>query len=182
MNRRIILCCGLGTTGKSFWAERLFKHYESDRTHLVDLDEVRIANWGRERQLTDEEHLFKNEILRLEVKKKFLIHQARIVVVNATMLTVERHQRPFVQMAREIGAEIAAVLFTCSFETSKRRIEVRSMEPVLSDVVSVSVFEHGRKQFEPPVLYPFIQIDTSDESALADERRWQEILEFLERE
>ena len=177
--KRIILCCGLSAAGKSDWAKRLCEHFRF--CDYVDLDEVRVFNWGAERSLTSAEHLFKNEIMRLEVKKQFIIQGAELVIVNAVMLTVENHQKPFLEMAAAVGAEIKAVWFTCDLATVERRLGFRKQHPSVSpsDIMDMADFERARVQFEAPALYPWVKIDTSDESPEADEQRWEQILQFL---
>lgn len=193
MDRTVILVCGLGTTGKSYWTKMIAAFLNDMKPQIVDLDEVRTANWGQQ-HLSDIEHVFKNELTRMEVKKKFVIDKARVVILNMTMLTEEKHQKPFVEMLEDtsrvlgeiegepVKIKIKAIWMDCDYKTTVRRIERKRQDPDnISDVIDVSVFENGRRQFEPPgKYYPFIKIDTSDESPEATIQRAKEIFEFIQ--
>ena len=180
MQRRILICCGITTGGKSYWQEKIREALDLPRNYGVDLDEVRVENFGRERRLTDEEHLFKNELVRIEVKKRFIIDKAETVIVGAVMLTIRNHQLPMVEMAESLEAKIYGLWFVCSSEASEQRLAARRSDPnTLCDVTTMEGLEKGAKRFEPPALYPFIQIDTSDESPEADAERLRQIFEFI---
>ena len=112
--RRVIICSGITTSGKSFWRRKLKEALGLADRFVVDFDAVRVAHWGRERRLTPEEHLFKNELARMEVKKRFIIDEAETVLLEAVMLTVEQHQRPMVIVATELQVRILGLWFTCS--------------------------------------------------------------------
>ncbi|OGN02472.1 MAG: hypothetical protein A2655_01985 [Candidatus Yanofskybacteria bacterium RIFCSPHIGHO2_01_FULL_43_42] len=208
MGKKLILVCGLGTTGKSYWSNIIMALLAPSNPVLIDLDEVRNRYWGdRALTLSDEEHIYKNKLTRQEVQRAFIVDRANVVIVNMTMLTKEGHQKPFMQMIQEteeilIRIEVESALknlrivpavvtpinvralwMDCDLEATRRRLQARqsSHSVVASDVLDIKVFEHGRKRFEPPdgEYYPYLRVDTSDESPEADRKRLVEIFDFV---
>lgn len=195
MNHKIILFCGVAATGKSYWAEKVREALISENPAFVDLDEVRVANWGKEHVLTDVEHLLKNEIARLEVKKELIIKRAKLIIFVATMLTENDHQKPFVEMVRETEnllekisgsremIDIRAIWFDCDKETAEKRIKERGINLLLSlsNVTNIKKWEYDKSRFEPPIgkYYPVLKIDTSLNSGISDTEKLNNIMVFL---
>lgn len=201
MKKKVFLFCGLGTTGKSYWTNRVLKRVSNQRNIIVvDLDQVRIQNWGNHK-LSDAEHLFKNKLALIEVQKAFVVQKAETVILNMTMLTQKKHQVPFIKMLQETqeilgkikngtasnptkySIEILALWMDCNFAATKRRIRARQINlgDTVSNVVDVAVFERDKARFEPPDgnLYPYIRVNTSNESRQADLKRQKRIFKFL---
>jgi hypothetical protein len=209
--RSLILFCGLGTSGKDYWAEKVMGWFAADFPHcktvFVGISQARRQYWGKSEEMTDADHLLKNEITLLEVKKQFVIFGADVVVLNMTMLTAA-HQIPFTRVLHETEVllgrkhretlarsqkrsieEIPFVPFkiafrafwmTCDYEATVRRIEARQKgERPGGGLVTLSEFKKGQERFEPPAYYPYVKIDTSDESAEADARRETIIREYI---
>lgn len=192
MRRRIILLCGIGTTGKSHWSKILMAFLANENPVFVDLDEVRIKYWG-DRILSDEEHLLKNSLARMEVMQQF-VENAGTVIFNATTLTEKYHQIPLIETAQNterilgvlknkpITIDVRAIWFDCSDEMSAVRLARRQNSDTSSNVTNNAVLERDKIRFQPPgKYYPYIKIDTSDESAQADIDRFNQIIEFIKR-
>ncbi len=169
MSRRIILCSGVTASGKSFWGKYIHQLLDLPPQALIDGDQVRVDHFGRDHVLTDAEHLQKNALIRETIRLRLTHGQLTTVVATLPMLTVENHQRPFVELAGELGAEIKAIWFQCERSVAIRRSIARQADPdTICDVKDQAGYEKCARLFEPPQLYPYITIDTSDESAQAD--------------
>ncbi len=190
--KHLYLLSGLGTSGKDYWAQRILAWYKEERPELitafVGISQARLKYWGKSAGMTDADHLLKNEITLTDVAVEFMAKNTDVVVLNMTMLTVLQHQVPFMAMLNktrallalkerelrhrfpgrtpeEAGIELRAMVFTCDFETTKRRIEARNRgENKSGGILDIAEFEKGRKAFELPALYEAITVDTSDES------------------
>lgn len=204
--KKIVLFCGLGTSGKDFWAEKVLGWYKSEYPNLrvvfIGISQARKQYWGKSEDMTDADHLLKNEITLLEIKKQFIVHGADVVVANMTMLTQNAHQLlPFIRMvsetellmsrksreqrARQSGQTLEMIEFervnidlcvfwmVCKESISLVRLAKRMKEINQGGgLITVSEFRKGQQGFEPPGnYYPYLKIDTSDESSGADVRR-----------
>ena len=206
--RKLILVCGLSATGKSRGADYVMNLFPREDPRFFDMDEVREKTWGeRAKNLTSEEHRFKNKLTRNEVQKAFVLG-ARIVVLNMVMPSKNSHQKPFVEMVREtermlsqieferevggwdpgphpdaykITIDVRALWFDCDQETARKRLEERAKNPHVSDLTDIKIWLRNKATFEPPdgENYPFIRVDTTDESVDAEQRRQTAIKDFV---
>lgn len=180
MKRRIVLCSGLMCSGKSYWQEKIRMALGLAPKFVIEQDEVRVQNWGRERKLTAQERALSFKLVRVEVEKRFIIDDALTVIVGAVMPTVERHQVPMVLLAQELSARVYGLWFVCNREVLQCRLAVKQRDPkTICDITTMDEVDYWAERFEPPQRYPFLKVDTSDESPEADAVRLQQILEFI---
>ena len=211
--KQVVLFCGLGTSGKDFWANKVAEIYRSERPSqkvvFIGISQARKQYWGKSEDMTDADHLLKNEITLLEIKKQFIINGVDVVIANMTMLTQSAHQLPFMRMisetellmcrklreqkARQSRIPLEAIEFklvninlsvfwmTCDEATSIKRLTSRKgLDQTGGGLVTISEFRKGQHGFEPPGnYYPFVKIDTSDESPQADFAREQVIRSYI---
>ena len=177
--RRIILFCGLGTSGKDFWAQRVLKQL-AFKSVFVGIAQARRTYWGASEQMTDADHLLKNEITLLEVKKQFVIwSMVRATEVLLAQKAAELAKRSGVAVETQSIA-VRAVWMMCDHETTLRRLQARQAGANPDGgLLTLSEFEKGKTRFQEPVLYPSIQIDTSDERVEADVKRENVIMQFV---
>ncbi len=213
MVRNVNIISGLTLSGKSRLLSQLTQHPEFRDAAVVSMDEVRMRYWGSrggggKNDLTPTEKIYRNKLVRDEIRNLLVTSDVPSVLVEVPMLTREHHQKPMVAMigeAREYvlvielekagisekessepsDVSLNVVLVYCDVSTAKRRLEWRQRETAgISDVQDIGFFLRIALQFELPSedIYLPLPIDTSNEGSLAEISRLVEIVKFLKGE
>lgn len=177
--------------------------------NIVRMDKIRTQLYGEraDTDITATEHLFKNEVTRYEILK-LLVCGVPTVLNESVMLTVSKHQEPFVQMISKAQGYVEAIeceqykqrglplplhptkvnLRVLLFFASPEVIAIRAARGHTEErTESFASFSNLRgmwnavRQFEFPDNrhYSPLLVDTTDESLSAEEERMAEIQEFL---
>lgn len=170
-NREVIVISGLISAGKSWLLERLVPNYPPETTALIQIDDVQQKYWGRfdGGVLTTTERVYRNELVRNEVKTALIVDGARTVFVEAVMLTRQLHQRPFREMvnsaedylqaiAKERGepkpqVDLKVIMLYCDVDTIRQRMIDRTQGKsglVNPDAVNIADFVNAARQYELP--------------------------------
>ena len=192
--------------GKSTTLEYIHGLPQYLNTDIIKMDEIRLNVFNSNRPLLKTEHVFKNEATRFELKKKIISERPRIIFSEMVMLTRKDHQKPLVDMVidtkrylqcihdeervpmnntlKPSDLDLRVILFFCDTDAVVRRIQYRNN----------NIKEEGRgglfritweqwvdhmQEFEIPVDYEPLLIDTSDESLNGIARNQMEALRFL---
>lgn len=192
---------GIVFSGKSFFINWLYGLPEYNRGGVckISSDDVRQRLWGN-KNLTEAEQIFKNEVTRHELKTLLVVKKPAIVLLELGLLT-RIHQQPLAETIksaewylRKIAEEeqscpysidLRVICFYCDLETVKRRVRYRLEEvrcgdnKTNADIFDFNAYLKNARRAELPVDYNPLYLNTSDESpkALAEQR--QEVLEFL---
>lgn len=153
-----------------------------------------LTNW--------ETCVYNDELLYVDTERAVLVDQVNKVLLDTVVRSRKLHQRKLADMVkrveyglRRIEKELAAkrgvlppdppskvnlrvVLLFCDFETARRRMLARFEHAVEKEQALVALAE-SIIPYEVPTAYPFLAIDTSDESSSASEKRKLEILDFF---
>ena len=210
VNRLVLIVSGLQYSGKSYLLKRLLARLELADAVAFPIDPIRIALYGdrADTHVTKTEHLFKNEWSRYEMLRALVLGR-RVVASEMVMLTRSGHQGPMLEMVaraeqyvqiieREYAqrdglpppvpsqVQLKVLLPYASLDCIAERLTANQEERRQSGSI---VFDWrgmfgGYSQFEFPdaSTYEPLYLDTSDESAAANEARLAEILAFLKDE
>ncbi len=153
--KRLVIFMGPTGVGKSTYAEKFSNYFHADYLN-TDLERKRIFNIP-----IDEHHfdpfgkgLYSPEKTSrvyeslLEKTRKLLESHSPIIVLDGTFLTYSR-RRPFIELAREKGAEVIIVFPTPSDEVVKRRLEERLRKRTVSDG-RWEIYVDQKRVMEPP--------------------------------
>lgn len=196
-NITVCVISGLTLSGKSFLRNWLVAQPEFKDAHQLAMDDIRRQVW-KDKDLTCIEHIFKNELTRNALKTKIVIERPRVTILEMVMLTREYHQKPFLEILQsarwyveniqkekgENKADIGfrCVLLYCDLETVRRRIQYRLKErdnTTGADVFDLRGYLDDAGEFELPVDYIPLPINTSDESFDSVKRIHEEVISFL---
>ena len=198
MEKKLFIICGLSATGKSYWANVIMDMLKDNNSALVDFDIIREETWGkRAKNLVKEEHWFKNELTRNAIRKAFVVDEVKTVVTIVSMSTREQkidmmnmvwktektlteilRQRREKECKKSEGEEakikVLALWFDCDDKTAEKRLARRKSgeEPSPSDLTEMSVWLGNKSWFDKPDgrFYPYVRIDTSEETIESDEK------------
>ena len=173
---------------------------------VIRMDDVRVQLYGdrSDTHVTKSEHLFKNEKTRNLILEE-LILGAELVLTEASLLTEEGHQKPYLEMLKRaenyvqtIEQEYAkrdnarvpdplsavfgrVILFHASLAATERRIECSSADRRESNaaVFDLQGLYGAVSVLEYPKLYQPLVVDTSDEFGTAYTRQVEEIQDFV---
>lgn len=201
--RNIHVLSGLICTGKSAYLKKLMRWHEFRNATTIGLDDVGIRYWGN-RAMTTTEKVYRNQLAREEIQRRIIVDNAKTVLVEMVMLTMKNHQEPFMRMIAETehylqrieperarmeqrpplhddgGINVNVVLFYCSLERMRERIERRKSEGSNnSPVFSMDGALHAAIQFEMPEVYDPLLINTTDENVDAELERMREMKAFF---
>ena len=128
MKSTLIICSGLPYSGKSWLLAQLRETEGFAEVSLVTMDEVRVALYGDrpDGNITMTEHVFKNQWLRYEILKRFVLG-APAVLTEAVMLTRRLHQRPMVALVKEASQYVATIEREAAVR-DERAAELHSVE------------------------------------------------------
>ena len=91
---------GITFSGKSFFMRKFLQLQKFPNAFRVSMDEIRVRFWG-DRSSSEAEKIYRNELVRQEIKTKLIIERAPQVLVEAPMLTNKFHQLPMVKAMDE---------------------------------------------------------------------------------
>lgn len=152
-------------------------------------------------KMTNQERLYIDEILRVDTERAIIVEDKKRVIFDAGMSSRELHQKPFKAMVEKVQALIGVidteraakqgllppdpaskinlrvVILYCDFETVRRRMAERW--PHLSSNELPPPIIETLPKYPMPIDYPFLAINTSDESPDAHNKRKQEIMDFF---
>lgn len=195
-DRVVVLCSGLTYAGKSHLITQLLADEELKRyADVVRLDDVyrRLFNNRIDHEVTKTEHLYKNEVWRQDMLQRLVLGAAPVVISEAVMLTRRAHQQPFVDMLQRAQAYLEQIaiekslpaptirfkplLMFASPETIERRArEDRGRDSAVRGLADASI---SYLQFEFPEEYEPLYLDTSLETAEANQGRIVEARAFI---
>jgi hypothetical protein len=200
-NPRIVgIISGLTFTGKSFTMKKLLRLPQFRNTAVIEMEEIRKRYWG-DKYTYESLKNFRNELTRIEIKRLLLIEERDMVLAEIPMLTDIYHQRPMVSMLHDaslciagvqkdkerrgekfeadVDIELRAVLLFASIEAVETRVSYRESDPSdLSDVRSIKQYAWIAEQYQLPLAYTPLYVDTSDETKT--EENFNKIVNFLE--
>jgi len=163
-----------------------------------------VRKGSTDTELTPTEKVYRNEATRNEIKKQLIVKNAGIVFSEMPLLTRQYHQRPLVEIVSSaewyiqgIEKDIAnrnsppspvnpsrvhlnVVLLYASPDIVRERVEKDKENPrSKSDAGHINIFLDAALKFEFPDCYPYLLVDTTDESLGADQQRIEEVIAFL---
>lgn len=198
----VVTFSGLVFSGKTFYLQRILQSGRYERAVTISMDDVRVRLFGG-KKCTRTEQIFKNETTRHEVKTLLITKQPPFIFLEMVMLTRRWHQEPMMEMVKNVQwylnqveaektteerpmasvkVELKPVLLYCDCETVQRRTGYRlaaRSSNATADVFDIVGFIENALEFEFPVAYKPLYINTSDESPQALERNEGEIHSFL---
>ncbi len=206
MDRTVFVASGMPYAGKSTILNRVLEAPYAKGATLVRMDDIRKKLYGDrgDTHVTKSEHLYKNEKVRNAILEA-LVLGAPMVATEAVMLTEKGHQKPFLDMVARADAYVKAieaearvrdelpepatpssvkpkvVLLYAATEVIVDRAN-RSMEERRKSNASIfdlTGIRGALEQFEFPLLYQPLLIDTSDESELGLGKCLVEIDSFI---
>lgn len=157
----LFLMVGLPGAGKSTLARRLSSWLGERGVHL-ESDRIRkeLVGWDPHKPLPREMYtpeLNRKTFVVIEQKVRDALRQNRSVVVDATFLR-KVYRQPYMDLARQTGAEFLALFVWVDDETARRRLEDPHRNG-FSDA-TVEVFEAMKATAElPPDDVPFLHLD-----------------------
>lgn len=152
-------------------------------------------------KMTPQERIYAEELLRVDVERAILAGGFDKIFLDASMRSREKHQESFVAMVRKVErllgliagenadrqgllppvpaprVELQVVFLYCDFETLRRRMAARWPD-LPPDQIPPPVLETF-PGIELPEAYPFLAVDTSDETPDAERRRIEKIKNFF---
>jgi len=201
-SKELTVCVVSGPTlsGKSYMLNWLLGLPEYKDVVLIEMDKIRRSVFGN-RELTDTEHVFKNEAVLHALRTKLIVERPRIVFLEMGLPTEDKHQKPLVaavtdaqRYIKKIESErdeecdlrinLKVILNYCDIESVKRRIVYRSSQ--LDDESCTNVFDletwlrDMSLLFETPRVYKPLPVNTSNESAAAVQEYRQEVISFID--
>lgn len=155
---------------------------------------LHLTNW--------ETCVYNDELLYVDTERAILVGQVQTALLDTVVRSRKLHQRKLVAMVERVQegvyhieaqtaikkdllppsppprVNLRVAMFFCDFEAARRRMLARFKEGTAEATAMLPLAE-SILPFEVPVDYPFLAINTSDESSEATKRREQEILDFF---